>query len=322
MSTLTEALDRIFIRLQQKGFLTTSLLPPGLTPAEIEAIVKDLPIHLPQEVYEIYQWSKGFDMDRVYETLSTPPGQGAYFFNAYALISLQDVVKIYQEKLKSLKYYYENDVELYSPNWIQIFVCYSSELQGYIVISDNTQNCEIIFTYCKDNERKRQYVSLTSMMQTLAEWYECTNLGSDNPTEKFDEIWRKYNSSLVDAVLEKLTDKLSYESLLEIAQDLMKFKDSRSVEPLIRILQKQTSFDDFRRQELAARILGELGDTRAVEPLIDALQNEYWLTRHWSAVSLGNLKDKRAVKSLTQALRDEHKEVRNMARRALDKLDP
>ncbi|WP_375507212.1 HEAT repeat domain-containing protein [uncultured Nostoc sp.] len=54
---------------------------------------------------------------------------------------------------------------------------------------------------------------------------------------------------------------------------------------------------------------------------MNALRNEYWLTRHWAAVSLGNLKDKRAVKFLIQALQDEHKEVRNMARRALDKLD-
>jgi hypothetical protein len=319
MSSLTEAIHRIIKCLQQDESKLASSLMPGITRAEIEKKVKDLPLQLPQEIWEIYQTIRGFNRERLYDNLSQQTEPNMFIFDGYALLSLEEVVEIYNEKQKLLNQYYDSARDCYSSNWIQIFFCYICENEGYVVIDENPESCSVIFM-CKREEKREQYTSLTSMMLTLAEFYE-SGYRNNLSQKEFYEIWRKYNSSLVDAVLTKLTDEISYESLVEIAADLMKFKDASAVEPLIRILQKPASnSDDLGRQELAARILGEIGDTRAVEPLIHALQEEYWLTRHWAAVSLGQLKDVRAIEPLTETLQDTREEVRQKAAWALGEL--
>jgi len=320
MSFLSEALDRIIKCTQQYEPKVASLLVPGLTRAEIEEIIKDFPIQLPQEVYELYQSVRGFTIERLYENLSIVNEPSMFIFDSYALLSLPEVMRLHQEKLNTFKNCDWDEIGCYSSNWIQIFFCYLSENEGYIVVDSNLKSCSVNFTW-KRSQKRKQYTSITSMMQTLAEFYE-HGYPNSLSLQEFDEIWRKYNSSLVDTALTKFTDKICYESLLEIAADLMKFKDARAVEPLISILQKPASnSEDFGRQELAARILGEIGDPRAVEPLIGALQDEYWLTRHWAAVSLGQIKDVRAREPLSKALQDSQKEVRNMAAWALGELN-
>ncbi len=209
MSPLTEAIDRIMKCLQQDTPELASYLLPGLTHAEIEEKVKDLPLQLPQEAWEIYQLIRGFSIERLYNNLFRQNEPNMFIFDGYALLSLEKVVKIYREKLKRTEYYYECEIERYNPNWLQIFVCYMSELEGYLVIDGTSESCGVIFTYNKVNERKKQYISLTSMMQTLAENYEQGYCNSVADPETFDEIWRKYNSSLVDAFLTKVTDEIS-----------------------------------------------------------------------------------------------------------------
>lgn len=58
----------------------------------------------------------------------------------------------------------------------------------------------------------------------------------------------------------------------------------------------------------AAEALGELGDKRAVEPLLAALQTEDWNIRVSVCEALGKLRDPRAVPALIAALRDRHKQ--------------
>lgn len=321
MSSLTEALNRIINRIQQDEPELFLLQPSGLSIEEIKEIVKNLPLSLPSEIYELYHWSRGFSRKELYENLFKSNILNPFIFDGFALLSLQEAVELYQEKLNDSKYYHEHHMEVYNPNWFEIFICYMGDIEGYVVVDDNRNTCSVI-SIVKREEIRQKYVDLTSMMLTLAENYEQGYCNSVAEPQKFNEIWQKYNSSLVDVVVEKLTDNISYELLLEIAQDLSNFKDKRTIEPLIHILQKPSiNPEDLSRQELAAKILGEIGDSRALEPLISALQSEYWLTRHWAAVSLGMLKDKRAVEGLTNTLQDEYQEVRQMAEWALEQLE-
>jgi hypothetical protein len=64
-----------------------------------------------------------------------------------------------------------------------------------------------------------------------------------------------------------------------------------------------SSSDSVRRS--AARALGRLGDTRAVEPLIERLVDGNWDVRRAAAAALGRLGDKSAVEPLIERLKEQ-----------------
>ena len=72
-------------------------------------------------------------------------------------------------------------------------------------------------------------------------------------------------------------------------------------------------------RQLAARGLGEIGDARAVEPLIGALKGREDL-RAAAAEALGQIDDARAVEPLVDSLKDAGSSVRAAAARALGRL--
>jgi HEAT repeat protein len=94
--------------------------------------------------------------------------------------------------------------------------------------------------------------------------------------------------------------------------------DARAVEPLVQVLLEDTN--DYLRS-LAAVALGKIGDSGAVEPLIQALlEDESNGVRSNAAKALGEIGDARAVEALTQALDDESASVRIAAEDALKKI--
>ena len=56
--------------------------------------------------------------------------------------------------------------------------------------------------------------------------------------------------------------------------------------------------------------LGEIGDSRAIEPLIQALKDKDKYIREWAADALGEIGNERAVEPLIEALKDEYSSVR------------
>jgi HEAT repeat protein len=93
--------------------------------------------------------------------------------------------------------------------------------------------------------------------------------------------------------------------------------DPRAVEPLLTILEEQ----DLLHQELRNTVeaLGNIGDSRAVEPLIAALGN--WEASDVAADALGKIGDARAVDPLIAALKDKRSDTRNAAARVLKAFD-
>jgi HEAT repeat protein len=73
--------------------------------------------------------------------------------------------------------------------------------------------------------------------------------------------------------------------------------DPRAVDPLIYALQDEDEESDVRSG--AARALGEIGDPRAVDPLVEALQDEDENVRLRAAWALGEIGDARAIEPLT-----------------------
>jgi HEAT repeat protein len=70
----------------------------------------------------------------------------------------------------------------------------------------------------------------------------------------------------------------------------------------------------------AALMLGKIGDDRAVEPLIDALDAPGYQTRLNAAQSLGRLGDRRAIPPLQRIVQTETDTVREAAEKALRQL--
>ena len=70
----------------------------------------------------------------------------------------------------------------------------------------------------------------------------------------------------------------------------------------------------------AALMLGKIGDSRAVEPLIRALDAPGFQTPLYAAQALGKLGDTRAIEPLIRAMESHNDKMREAAQEALNKL--
>lgn len=347
MSDLIEALDRIlnWLRRQNRehpeatqGWWLRSpeeennapLVKPGLSSAEIEEISKDLRLQLPPELCELYQWSNGTQYDNsLYEfDWLFDAGQGWGFFMGFGVYPFQLAVS------ESLRWNQGRKLTIFIGRECR---------DGYLVFDKNSQLFPVIFRDFKGggNDTLIKYASLTNMMMTIADCYEQAYYINSNryfskDESKALEIWQKYNAEqIVSATLNQIEQvelrlpELDINTGLSYIQDVgdtLRFShDEKLIAPLIRVLkrpQTNTAYEenlDYLRQ-MSSLYLGLAGGTNAVEPLIDALKEEYWLTRYWATITLGNLKDSRAVSSLIELLQDSQEMIRQAAQEALSKI--
>ena len=152
---------------------------------------------------------------------------------------------------------------------------------------------------------------------------------------------------VTDSLIGALDDK-NWKVRLEAIDSLGKRKDPRAVKPLIKALTSTTYYTQPEHaakalvnigapavEELcavlenphsigrfyAAWALGEIGDNRAVEPLLNSLHDE-WIRVRWTAAeSLGKINEKRSAEALIPvALRDNDRKVRQNAAEALETI--
>jgi len=103
----------------------------------------------------------------------------------------------------------------------------------------------------------------------------------------------------------------------EAAYALGNIRDSRAVEPLIEVMK-----DEYGsvRSWAVVEALGNIGDSRAVEPLIGVLKDEYGYIQSRIVEALGRIGDKRAVEPLIEALADPNWWIRKCAAEALGRI--
>jgi HEAT repeat protein len=127
-----------------------------------------------------------------------------------------------------------------------------------------------------------------------------------------EEMYKKRD---VDGLIKVLKNKDG-----DIRQEAVRFLgmigDSRAVEPLIQALKD----GDGIVQSSVAVALEKIGG-QAVEPLIRVLKVKNKNVQVWTEVILGSIKDPRAVEPLLQALKDEDQTVRAGAVDALCKIE-
>lgn len=98
---------------------------------------------------------------------------------------------------------------------------------------------------------------------------------------------------------------------------LMGFKSPEMVNSMIAALKSGNE----EVQKTAARVLGNIGDSRGVDPLISVLkESKSDAVRFYAAFALGRIGDPRAVDALSEALRDKESDVRGIAAQGLAKI--
>jgi HEAT repeat protein len=95
-----------------------------------------------------------------------------------------------------------------------------------------------------------------------------------------------------------------------------------AVEPLVALVNNLDSPNEARWR--AAANLGDIGDPRAVAPLIAAIADQVWEVRASAIWALGMLEDKRAFDALSAIVESPIPDEQNsyVAARALFKIDP
>jgi HEAT repeat protein len=99
--------------------------------------------------------------------------------------------------------------------------------------------------------------------------------------------------------------------------DIEKLKTKRNIEGLIKALGNK-KYADVRWQ--SARVLEQLGDKRAIEPLIQALNDDHGLVRKSAIEALGKIGDERATEALIAGLNDQDDEIRLSAVNSLKQI--
>jgi hypothetical protein len=91
----------------------------------------------------------------------------------------------------------------------------------------------------------------------------------------------------------------------KITKEVTKMKAKRDLKGLVKMLEgKRDKSRGYARNQAAAEALGELGDVRAVDPLMGALHHEDGRVRLLAVEALRTLGDARAVEPLITALQD------------------
>jgi HEAT repeat protein len=133
--------------------------------------------------------------------------------------------------------------------------------------------------------------------------------------DDFSRLGTSRNARAFELLIQALSER-DWRMHKAAAKALGELGDARAVEPLIKTLaDKSCLIGDVR--EAAAEALGRLGDTRAVEPLMQSLSGHEIAVRKAAAAALGRLGDARAVEPLIKALKEKREDVRETAAMAL-----
>ncbi|MCE7748722.1 MAG: HEAT repeat domain-containing protein [Candidatus Heimdallarchaeota archaeon] len=136
-------------------------------------------------------------------------------------------------------------------------------------------------------------------------------------TEEVKEEIRKALKELEDHSVEYLLGQLKigfHNQRSRAAEQLIKLQDPNSVDPLITLLQDKN--EDKSVRMYAAKALGGIGDSRAIEPLIDAFYDDVSGMRLQAARAVGEI-GKPAIEPLITLLKKESGDIMHPIIKAL-----
>jgi len=161
--------------------------------------------------------------------------------------------------------------------------------------SESKKERDVAIQFLSKKQNKSVVTNLLSLM-------------NENTSTEFREgvckIFRKHKAEeAIDFLIKCLDDPdngVRYHAISALG-DIDTFKD---VKPLIRKL-KQKHTDPILRSEIIS-VLGNIGDEKAIDALINILRNDKdKFVRHDAARALGKMGDQRAISALTKIANDE-----------------
>jgi hypothetical protein len=271
MSQLTNALNRIQTWLTNNYPIATEIITPGLNQEEIQTIIETLPFSLPQEVYELYQWSRGHDENSLTTYTSIfDPYEGMSHSSLERAIELQSILEDEEFEGFTLKY-------IGKP----LFPLFEFDGAYLCTIGDwEDENSSPIIFVSDINEITSRYTSLTSMILTIAESFEsgvfclCEERYQEWNTESFSPIYINYNSDILEV------------SIRRLKQELITGKDNdTSVERTIGNFEGDIIYLNRERLNLATNQF----EIEVFQPLITAIQDENEIVRDLARQALAKL---------------------------------
>ncbi|MGB3636929.1 MAG: hypothetical protein WBA39_04965 [Rivularia sp. (in: cyanobacteria)] len=255
MSLLTDSLNQIKSWLETNCPQAAESITPGLTFSEIESKIEDLPFSLPNEFYELYQWSRGnsFGTQTKYSSIFDP-------FDGMALNNLEYAMYVFSG--------FEDEFEECAVNYIgkPLFPIFGTDATYLCIVGEWENETPSPIVYVSElRETSHKFVSLTTMLETVAESIQANALDFNCKSynkwdeQQYAEIYLKHNSNLLELSVTRLKQQLF------IAQP-----DSISEELAENSFREDISYLDMERRNLASRQL----DSKIVEPLIKILEDE------------------------------------------------
>jgi cell wall assembly regulator SMI1 len=208
MSELKDELEYILDWLESLNPEMADCYNPGVSRQQIDEIIKDLPFKLSEEVYELYQWRNGFDLDNnLTSNIFLFPEQ-LRSDTPITFLSLQYSVSNYHDLCQVSREMLGSNYEFWNPKWFP-FAAFENQTMLYV-----TGDIEPSPVYlCDIGSRPKQvriYKSLTSMVSVIAECCKSElyqlmpyEYGAEDTMiirinedklELEKEIYRKYNS--------------------------------------------------------------------------------------------------------------------------------
>jgi len=154
---LFKALDRILAHLTRLKHPVVSMLQPPLTAAEVAAVEATLPFKLTEEVRAMYRWRNGITVSRK-DILARQ-----WFFPGYYFPSLQHARERFEHRRNAPQWH---------RGWYPLFEDGAGDF--YIVPCKKKQqdSAPLIGFIHGEPEQPVEYLSVISMMETVAECYD------------------------------------------------------------------------------------------------------------------------------------------------------
>jgi hypothetical protein len=317
MSTLRDALERIFHWFQVNHPRTISSLVPGLSSSEIDDKLSDLPFQVPQEVREIYKLSNGLDEQ---------------IFDHLYLLSLESAI---QEAKTWVDEPYEEIAEMYKYAGKAIFPIFQLEGEYIAVVETNglQETSPIVhLSHAGGTDIRSYYTNLTAMMLTLAESYEAggivihPNGYIEVEESSYAAAYRKYNAGIAEIALKRFLDTLDFseQSISTLHGDLCMINGYEIEIPsgflraeVITILSKLLKNEQYDSGFTIILVLEEL---RAVEALIQGLKHPRNWVRGRAAFTLGKIRAFESIELVSQLQEDPDPIVQEAVQEALEML--
>jgi HEAT repeat protein len=154
------------------------------------------------------------------------------------------------------------------------------------------------------------------MGKSIEELIESLNNDDEFIREESSMLLESKGKEAVEHLIKSLLNNRNKNAKIAIAKVLGFIGDERAIDPLISTLKDPNKL--VRRE--ASTALSKMGNI-AVDPLISILSDEDWKVRGAAAWALGSIGNKMAIDPLNKLLDDENGFVKSGAKWALDKIN-